>query len=244
MFGDQGRVIASITMRATMGRKRALLFAIPAVILLLVTVLLKLAHPHDPTWPSQVDGIFGFTVVLPLTALIIGTSVLGAEVDDGSIVHLLATPVPRLVVIWSKYVVAVVLTAAFVAVPELLAGLIATGGLTKLAVGLFAGALAGSVIYNAVFVMLSVVTTRAIAYGLAYVVVWEGLLANFVSGARLLSVGHYSLGVANGIAHDGSNLNAGISPGTSVVMGLIVTAATIVIAVRALSSFSLKGDAI
>src|SRR6516165_5802258 len=154
MFGDQGRVIASITMRATMGRKRALLFAIPAVILLLVTVLLKLAHPHDPTWPSQVDGVFGFTVVLPLTALIIGTSVLGAEVDDGSIVHLLATPVPRLVV------------------------------------------------------------------------VWEGLLANFVSGARLLSVGHYSLGVANGIAHDGTNLNAGVSLGTSVVMGVIVTAVT------------------
>ena len=243
MFGDQGRVIASITLRATMGRKRALLFAIPPVILLLVTVLLKLAHPHDPSWPSEMDGIFGFTVVLPLTALIIGTSVLGAEVDEGSIVHLLATPVPRSVVIWSKYVVAAVLTAAFVAVPELLAGLIATGGLTKLTVGLFVGALAGSVMYNAIFVMLSVLTTRAIAYGLAYVVIWEGLLANFVSGARLLSVGHYSLGVANGIAHD-ATLNAGVNLGTSAVMGLIVTAAALVVAARALASFSLKGDAV
>jgi ABC-2 type transport system permease protein len=244
MFGDQARVIASITLRATMGRKRALLFAIPPLILVLVTVLLRLAHPHDPSWPGQIAGIFGFTVVLPLTALIIGTSVLGAEVDEGSIVHLLATPVPRSVVIWSKYVVAVVLTAAFVAVPELLAGLIATGGLTKLAVGLFAGALAGSVMYNAVFVMISVLTTRAIAYGLAYVVVWEGLVGNFVSGARLLSVGQYSLGVANSIAHDGKALNASQSLGTSVVMGVIVTIVAIVIAVRALSAFSLKGDAL
>ena len=244
MFGDQGRVVASITMRAAMGRKRALLFAIPPVILLLVTVLIKLAHPHDASWPSEVLGIFGFTVVLPLTALIIGTSVLGAEVDEGSIVHLLATPVPRSVVIWSKYAVATVLTAAFVAVPELLAGLIATGGLTKLAVGLFIGALAGSVMYNAIFVMVSVLTTRAIAYGLAYVVVWEGLVGNFVSGARLLSVGQYSLGVANAIAHDGTALNASLSLGTSAVMGAIVTAAAIVIAVRALSAFSLKGDAI
>jgi ABC-2 type transport system permease protein len=244
MFGDQGRVIASITMRATMGRKRALLFAIPPGILLLVTVLIKLAHPQDPSWPSQVLGIFGFTVVLPLTALIIGTSVLGAEVDEGSIVHLLATPVPRSVVIWSKYAVAVLLTAAFVAVPELLAGLIATGGVTKLAVGLFAGALAGSVMYNSIFIMVSVLSTRAIAYGLAYVLIWEGLLGNFVSGARLLSVGQYSLGVANGIVHDASALNAGLSLGTSVVMGVIVTAAALVVAVRALSSFSLKGDAI
>src|SRR5499427_9841715 len=202
MFGDQARVIASITFRATMGRKRALLFAIPPLILVLVTVLLKVAHTHDASWPSQIVGIFGFTVVLPLTALIIGTSVLGAEVDEGSIVHLLATPVPRSVVIWSKYAVAAVLTMAFVAVPELLAGVIATGGLTKLAVALFAGALAGSVMYNAIFVMLSVVTTRAIAYGLAYVLVWESLLANFVSGARLLSVGQHSPGVPNGLAPD------------------------------------------
>jgi len=244
MFGDQGRVIASITLRATMGRKRALLFAIPPAILLLVTVLLKLAHSQDTSWPSQVVGIFGFTVVLPLTALIIGTSVLGAEVDEGSIVHLLATPVPRSVVIGGKYVVAVVLTAAFVAVPELLAGLIATGGLTRLAVGLFVGALAGSVMYNAVFVMASVMTTRAIAYGLGYVVVWEALLGNFVSGARLLSIGHYSLSVANGIARDGSGLDPGVGLGTSVVMGAIVTALALVIAARALASFSLKGDAI
>jgi ABC-2 type transport system permease protein len=152
--------------------------------------------------------------------------------------------VSRFVVIWSKYVVAVVLTAAFVAVPELLAGVIATGGLTKLAVGLFVGALAGSVMYNAVFVMISVLTTRAIAYGLAYIVVWEGLLGNFVSGARLLSVGQYSLGVANSIAHQAKALNATQSLGTSAVMGVIVTIVTIVIAVRALSSFSLKGDAI
>ena len=243
MFGVQGRVITLITLRATMGRKRALLFAIPPLILLLVTVLLRLAHPDDPSWPSQVLGIFGFTVVLPLTALIIGTSVLGAEVDEGSILHLLATPVPRSVVIWSKYAVAAVLTMAFVAVPELLAGLIATGGPTRLAVGLFAGALAGSVMYNAIFVMLSVVTTRAIALGLAYVLVWEGLLGNFVSGARLLSVGQYSLGVANAIAHN-TTLNASLSLGTSAVMGVIVTAAALVVATAALSSFSLKGDAV
>ncbi len=64
------------------------------MILVLVTVLLKLAHPPTPHWPSHLLGSFGFAVVLPLTALIIGTSVLGAEIDDGSVVHLLATPVP------------------------------------------------------------------------------------------------------------------------------------------------------
>ena len=201
MFGVQGRTIASVTLRATMGRKRALLFALPPLILIVVTLLVKLSHPVGSSWTGQVLGIFGFSVVLPLTALIIGTSVLGAEIDDGSIVQLLATPVARSAVIGSKYAVATVLTMVFVAVPELLAGLIATGG-HRLAIALFVGALAGSLMYNAVFVMMSVVTTRAIAIGLLYALIWEGLLANLVAGARLLSVGQYSLGIANSIAHE------------------------------------------
>jgi len=243
MVGVQARVVTSITLRAAMGRRRALLFAIPPLILLVVTVLLKLAHPERASWPSDVLGIFGFTVVLPLTALIIGTSVLGAEIDDGSVIHLLSTPVSRPVVIASKYAVATALTIVFVAVPELVAGLIATGGATRLALGLFAGALAGSVMYNAIFVMLSVVTTRAIAVGLVYVLIWEALLGNLVSGARLLSVGQYSLGMANSIARDPA-LNARLGLTTAVIMGVIVTAGALVVAAQRLASFSIKGEAV
>ena len=241
MFGIQGRVVAAITLRATMGRKRAFIFAISPLVLVLVTAALKLSHPERASWPADILGVFGLTVVLPLTALIIGTSVLGAEIDDGSIVHLLATPVSRAVVIGAKYAVAVVLTMIFAAVPELVAGLIATGGATKLALGVFAGALAGSVMYNAVFVMLSVVTTRAIAWGLLYVLIWEGVLGNLVAGARLLSVGQYSLGIADSIAHD-PGLNAALGLPTAVILGALVTAAALAVAVRRLASFSLKGE--
>jgi ABC-2 type transport system permease protein len=239
MSGAQGRVIAAITLRATMGRKRVFLFAIPPLALILVTVALKLGHPQQATWPELILGVFGFTVVLPLTALVIGTSVLGAEIDDGSIVHLLATPVSRWLVIAVKYGVACALTVVFAAVPELLAGLIATGG--RLALGLFVGALAGSVMYNAVFVMISVLTTRAIAVGLLYALIWEGVLANVVAAARLLSVGQYSLGIANSIARDPA-MNASLSLATAVTGGLLVTAAALVIAARRLASFSLKGE--
>jgi len=237
------KVVASITLRAVFGRKRALLFALPPLILILITLVLKAARPTGAPWPGRILGDFGFSVILPLTALIIGTSVLGAEIDDGSIVHLLATPVRRSSVIVTKFCVGAALTMALVAVPELVAGLIATGGPSKLAAGLFVGALVGSVIYNAVFVMLSVLTTRAIAVGLLYVLIWEVVLGNFVSGARLLSVEQYSLGVANSIAHY-SALHAGLTLGTAVIMGAIVTVAALVYGTRRLSEFSLKGDAV
>src|SRR5260370_31946396 len=87
--------VAWITLRATLSRKRALLFALPAAILILFTVALRLSRPPMRPWPSHVLGTFGFSVLLPLTALIIGTSVLGSAIDAGSIIPLLATPLSR-----------------------------------------------------------------------------------------------------------------------------------------------------
>ena len=259
-------VIASITVRATLGRRRALLFAIPAVVLIALTLAVRATHPTGSSWEAQILGDFGFSVLLPLLALIIGTGVLGAEIDDGSAIHLLATPVRRSAVILTKFSVATVLTMIFAAVPELIAALISGGGNlpttfigpksgqgpvtviqgaaisdSRFAIGLFVGALVGAVIYNAIFVMVSVATTRAIAVGLLYVLIWEVVLANFVSGARLLSVSHYALGIANGFVND-TALNAGLNVTTSVVMGAIVTVVALALAVRLLSSFTLKGE--
>jgi ABC-2 type transport system permease protein len=234
--------VAVVTLRATLGRRRALLFAIAPVILIVLTLVLRAGRPPGTLWPERVLGDFGFSVLLPLTALVIGTSVLGAEIDDGSIIHLLATPVRRRDVIATKFVVASVLTMLFTAVPELIAGLIAPSG-AKLAFALFAGALVGSVIYSAVFVMVSTVTARAIAVGLLYVLIWEALLANFVGGARILSVGHYALGVANAIAPDQA-LNAGLSLATSLVMAIVVAAGALVLATRRLTSFAITGDSV
>jgi ABC-2 type transport system permease protein len=242
MLSVPARTVASLTLRATMGRRRALVFMIPPLILVVVTALLKAASPERSDWPSLILGTFGLAVVLPLTALIIGTSVLGAEIDDGSVVHLLATPVPRSTVILSKFAVATGLTVLFAAVPELLAGLIATGP-SRLAAGLFLGAVVGSVIYNALFVMISVLTTRAIAVGLLYLLVWESLLSNVVSGVRVLSVSQYSLGIANSVARD-ANLNAHLGVATAAIMGALVTVAALALAIRRLSAFSLKGDAV
>ena len=72
MSGIVNGTVARITFRATMGRKRAFLFAIPPVILLLVTAALKLAKPERASWPADILGVFGFSVVLPLTAQVTG----------------------------------------------------------------------------------------------------------------------------------------------------------------------------
>jgi ABC-2 type transport system permease protein len=232
--------VAAITVRATLGRRRAILFAVPALILIALTLILRASHPAGAQWPDNVLGDFGFSVLLPFTALIIGTGVLGAEIDDGSVIHLLATPVRRADVIVTKFAVAAGLTALFAAVPELIAGELAPNS-GKLALALFVGALVGSVVYSAVFVLASVVTTRAIAFGLLYVAIWEGLLSNLVGGVRILSIAHYSLGVANAIYPDKS-LGAGLSLSTSLILAIVITVGGLYLAARRLAAFSLTGD--
>ena len=242
MSGPINGVVLRLTLRATLSRKRALLFAIPAIILIGLSWLLT-ATAHGNGWQPVLLGTFGYSIILALTALLVGGSVLGAEIEDGSIVHLLATPVSRRSVVLTKYLLAVGLTIVFAAVPEYLAGAIASGPGSKLAIGLLVGALAGSFIYNALFLMLTAAFSpgRALALGLLYVLVWEGLLANLVPGVGLLSAGHYSLAIANSIAHNGA-LHANLTTGTAVGMGLIVTVAAVVLAAQRLSVFSIKGD--
>jgi len=91
-------------------------------------------------------------------------------------------------------------------------------------------------------VLVSVLTTRSIAVGLLYLLVWESLLGNLVSGASELSVSQYSLGVANSIARDPA-LNAHLTLATVAVAGSVVTVAALALAIRRLAAFSLKGDA-
>ena len=86
------------------------------MILIALTLVLRASRPRRPgvdvLWPDRVLGDFGFSVLLPLTALIIGTGVLGAEIDDGSAIHLLATPVRRGSVVVTKFAVAAAVTAS------------------------------------------------------------------------------------------------------------------------------------
>ena len=65
--------------------------------------------------------------------------------------------------------------------------------------------------------------------------------SNLVGGVRILSIAHYSLGIANGI-HPDQHLNAGLGLGTSTILAVVVTAGGLYLATRRLQRFTLAGD--
>jgi ABC-2 type transport system permease protein len=232
--------VAWITFRALFGRKRALLFVLPAVVLIVLTLALKGAHNTQSDWAALVLGRVGVGAVVPLTALLVGTSVLGSEIDDNSVMHLLATPVPRRDVIVSKVCVSALVTTLFAAVPVLIAGIIAQGA-HSLAFGCFLGGVLGSIVYSCVFVFISAAVRHPVIYSLAYVALWEELISTLVSGAKYLSVEQWSLGLAHSISGDG-NLGSHLTMTPSLVLSVIAVVVTVFYASERLSAFTVRAD--
>ncbi|HEX5119934.1 MAG TPA: ABC transporter permease [Pseudonocardiaceae bacterium] len=231
--------IMALTLRALLGRRRALLLLPMPVLLVGLTLIATIARSPVDHWGLVVFGHLGFGVILPLTALIVGSSVLGLEIEDGTITHLLTKPLARSEIILSKLAVAWGVTSVATVVPLVLSALIA--GSPGLAVGLGVGAVVGALAYSAVFLALSVLSRRPVALGLLYIMLWENVLVQFVSGARVLSVQQYASTLADGISGDrllGSTLPAMAASLLAAVFVLVGT----YVATSRLRSFRLTGE--
>lgn len=231
--------IMRITTRALLGRRRFLLL-LPLPILLIGLPLLAEALGATPEhWGQPVILGLGLGVVLPVVALVVGTGVLGSEIDDGTLVHILAKPLPRAEIILSKYVVAVGVTALTAGIPLAIVGLMA--GSAALATGLAVGAVLGTLAYTALFLLLSLLTKRPVLLGLIYVLVWEGLLGNILTGTRVLSVAQYVQAVADRIARS-QLLDTTVTLPVALGMTFVFAVGATMLAVDRLRSFSVAGE--
>jgi len=231
--------VAYITARGLFGRRRVLLL-FPLPLLLVGLALICRAYDVDPAqWGTPVLVALGLAVVLPVTALIVGTGVLGSEIDDGTIVHILTKPLPRRDIILAKLAVAVSVTAVTAAVPLFIAGALADSA--RLGLALAVGAVVGAAAYTGLFLLLSLLTRRPVLLGLVYILVWEGLLGRFVSGTRVLSIEQYVITISDKIAPTGL-LEAKVSIPLAITMSIIFAVGCTLAAIDRLRSFSMAGE--
>ncbi|MFG3435664.1 ABC transporter permease [Nonomuraea sp. NPDC047897] len=234
-------VVAGITYRALLGRRRIVLLLLLPLGLLGLAVLLRLTGNADQRYATLLMENFALGTMLPLLGLIVGTGVIAPEIDDGTIIHLMAKPISRPVIAQTKFLVAASLLVVFAALPTYLAVWLLVRNEDGMAAGFAVGSLVAGIAYAAVFLLLGVVTRHAVTIGVVYALVWESLVGNFVPGARKFSIQQWGRTVADQLSTS-VYLKAEIALGFAVPALVIATVVAVVWAGLRLRAFSLTGD--
>ena len=245
--------VARLTSRSLLGRKRTVLLSLLPLALLSLCTLARILGSLDDDIAGQLQGslssdllaAFGIAIMMPLLGLIAGTGAIGPEIDEGSIVYLLAKPLNRYSIVLTKLVVAIGVVLLFGVLPVFVAGVVLTGEVGEIALAYALGALAAGVAYAALFLMLAVITRNAVVVGLIYALIWESLVGGLVPGAQALSVQQWALSVVvEVLGHEATLL--GLESAVSFTSGLIglglVTVVATVYAGRRLQTLRLHDD--
>lgn len=198
------RLIFNLTVRQLAGQRRILVVALLAAAPVAVAGVFRWFAPDiraDRFTDNLINQLL-VAVVLPISVLVTGTMALGHEIEDRTIAYLVLKPLPR----WQIAVPKLAGAVAVGGVPVIAGGvatvLLMPGGDLQNALGLAVALLAGATAYASVFVLAGLVTQHALAFGLVYVVLWEGAVAQFLAGVKYLSVRQYTLAIIDTLAPD------------------------------------------
>lgn len=237
--------IARVTVRQLLGRRRTLLLLLLAALPILLAVAFRAADDTDIQRFTRRDfDAVTVTVLLPLVAILFGSGAFGAELDDGTIVYLLAKPVPRALVVLAKALSAVLLSIALTAVSTAAAGLIDLapqgGSGIQATEAMVVAVVVGSACYACLFLALSLFTRRALVIGIGYMLVWEGALSFMLPGIANLSIRQYSLGAAMAV-YKLPLQEARLSSDTAFVLTGVLLVLALAVATWRLMRFELPG---
>jgi ABC-2 type transport system permease protein len=238
--------IFGLTLRQLVFRKSTLVLLLLAAIPVLIAFVFEVGNDGetDPEeFSVKVLGVWlVITTVLPLTAVLFGTSVLGDELEDGTIIYLLTKPVQRWLILLPKVAAAWLLTALLAIASLSVSTLIVLGADSgDIILGFGIAAAVGSLAYAVVFTLLSIVTSRALIAGLVFVFIWEGAVTGIFEGVRYISIRHYTLSLAEWLSSvPAGYVDAYVGGMTALILSAIVIAGGFLYANRRLRRVEIR----
>jgi ABC-2 type transport system permease protein len=168
----------------------------------------------------------GLGLVLPVVALVFAGAAIGDLRDDKTLVYLWLRPMDRWPIVVGAALAAGTLAAPITIIPIVLAAVL-TGAGNGIVAGTLLAAIVGLIAYVAVFTLFGVWLKRFIVWGLAYILIWEGFIAQAGAGVARVALRKYTRSIL--VDRTGADLDLA---DFSLVMAVIVP---IVVAVAALA---------
>ena len=225
--------ILGYTFRSCLPPKRLAAVALPCLGMILFGVL---AHAIDDPGRNAYANVAAEAILgllMPIGALIIGDSVLGAEIRSGTFHFTWLSPTPVWQIVVGRWLGGAMVVLCSLAPASALSAVV--GGEPTDAWPAFLAAAAGGTAYVALFVALACVTKRTAVWALAIVFLVERLLGAALSGISQLSPTWEARAIYVGLADDVPRRleREGIPTGMAAVVRLaIICAVALFIAVR------------
>jgi ABC-2 type transport system permease protein len=238
--------VAWLTWRQLFARRRAWLAAAIIVLPFILTFFYRLTSEDREgdrlLFTLGMNREIVIAVLLPLTAVLFGTTAFGGEVEDGTLIYLLVRPVSRWQVTLVKYAIAVLVTLSIVTAAILLAWFaLRTPELPWTVPKAFiAASIVGSIVYCALFSYVGLVTRKGLVIGLLYVIFFENVLTRNLPGVKWLSVREFGISVAQWAGEGIVKFTDATVPMTTVwVAGSIIVVAAMAATMRTLMRYEL-----
>jgi hypothetical protein len=213
--------IVGYTLRACLPAKRWAGVLLPCVGALLFGLLANVHTGTPEVGFSDIAESGLFHLILPLTCLVIGDAVLGADTRAGSFSLTWLSPVPFVVIATGRWLggwlVSLVTVVPAMAIAAVLAGV------SDAAVPMAVATAAGSAAYIALFIVIGVLVRRAALWSLAIVLLGEWLLGATLTGIAQLSPLWMAQQVLVGL-WDGAYLieRDGVPSGSGAIVRLVI----------------------
>ena len=199
-----------------------LLALVPVLIAAAIEVFATLTASERLDIHDAVTDRLLISTVLPVAALLLATATLGDEVEDQTLGYLALKPIARWRIALPKLAATALAVGIPVAVSGVVASLLITEGdlATSVATGL--GVIVGTTVYAVVFGWGGLASRQAIAFGLAYVFLWEFSISGLFAGLRYISVRQYALGTISGLDGDRLQDTVRLDPAPALIGAAIV----------------------
>lgn len=219
-----------LRMLATRGR----LLALGALGLLGIALAFTVRNSGDADNNAfRLISSYGLAGLVPITTLVIAAASLGDLAEDATLVHFWLRPVPRWKIAVASWLAALTLCVPLSVVPMTVAAFVCGVG-TKFVLGTFLASLLGAFAYAALFVGFGLRVQRALAWGLAYVLIWEGAIASAGAGLSRVAVRGYTRSILRTFSNGDISVKHAVSRPVALVVLILVTAVGLVFATRRL----------
>lgn len=234
--------IVDYTLRTCLPGKRWVGVLLPCAAAVLFGLLVHaLEGPADVEFANVASNAL-FALVMPVTCLVVGDAVLGAEVRTGSFAFTWLSPIPTWQIAVGRWAGGTIVAAGCLAVSFALSAVVAGAGGSAAGVAV-AGAF-GAMTYVAVFIAIGCIARRAAVWSLAFVFLVERLLGAALSGIAQLSPSWEARAAFIDIVDAPADLvREGIPQGTAALVRLVlITAVALALAAVRLKRLKLSGS--